>query len=57
MDINREKKTITGSNWEMPIIANYIQHNISKDDRANWKVTIECDGVPEDTILYRGKKT
>ena len=56
MTINHEKKTITGSTWEMCCIANFMANCITKDDRLNWKVTILHDGVPEDEILYRSKK-
>ena len=55
MNVNHTTKTITATNSELPMVANYIEHLIAPGDRKSWKVSI-VDGL-ENKIEYRSKKT
>ena len=55
MNVNHTTKTITATNSELPMVANYIEHLIAPGDRKSWKVSIV--DVPENKIEYRAKKT
>lgn len=52
MTINTETKTITATNFELPMVHNYLENVVSVTDRKNWTVNITKNNVVE----FRKKK-
>ena len=56
MKIDSTNHTIVCEQWETPQVCNYLTHCIAPSERDGWKVTMTCNGQPEDEILYRNAK-